>query len=535
MKKNQIVLMLLLVSFSFSLPIFAHDASGEHKPMRKWMINNKQVNGDFFFSSYNQVKIEGANHEIKTYPLTVFSKVDQLYISEKSAEIAKLNKEIPILEVSQLTNKKAAKNSSEKFIIPSFVVLFGLTSLSLHLKRKKLQRYSLAILAGGIGYCLYSFTDPTVVDSAFTPFSPNVVTSWDTDYFYVESKGIPSTHDMMVGISNHGWQQQVPLPHCYTETNHWSIPLNPVMAATPVPVNASHFVRGAIAIAVNGVPIFNVYTNTGVDSYLDGQLDFYGGHCGRGDDYHYHTAPLHLYNQTSSTLPIAYALDGYAVFGNIEPDGAPMTTLDANHGHLYNSTYHYHGTANAPYMIAKMVGQVTEDASLQIIPQPQGAPVRTENWGPLTGALITSCLPNGTNDGYNLTYTLNGTPGYATNYSWNGTGVYIFDYVTPSGTTTTSYNGFLQCTLLANILNNTNESEDIFIYPNPTNRNFSIQMSEAQQKSVKQISIYSLSGNQVYSKTEYEEKMDFSNLHKGIYIVKINFDKSEFIKKVIIQ
>ncbi|MGB4709182.1 MAG: hypothetical protein WBH50_06565, partial [Fuerstiella sp.] len=30
------------------------------------------------------------------------------------------------------------------------------------------------------------------------------------------------------------------------------------------------------------------------DTLLAGELDEWGGHCGRGDDYHYHTAPVHL-------------------------------------------------------------------------------------------------------------------------------------------------------------------------------------------------------------------------------------------------
>ena len=135
------------------------------------------------------------------------------------------------------------------------------------------------------------------------------------------------------------------------------------MSDNPIPVDEIHFTRGAIAVAVNGVPIFNYHTNTGVDSYLDGQLDNYGGHCGRADDYHYHIAPLHLYAYTNSSLPIAYGLDGFPVFGEFEPDGSAMQVLDDNHGHWYNGEYHYHGTSAAPYTIGRMAGVVTEDVS----------------------------------------------------------------------------------------------------------------------------------------------------------------------------
>jgi hypothetical protein len=150
-----------------------------------------------------------------------------------------------------------------------------------------------------------------------------------------------------------------------------------VIAATPVPVNPQHFIRGALALAVNGIPIFNPFTNTGVDALVDGQLDNFGGHSGRADDYHYHIAPLSLYSQTSPTMPIAFGLDGFPIYGSKEPDGSDMKALDANHGHYgSNGVYHYHGTTAYPYMIGSMVGKVTEDATMQIIPQATATPVR---------------------------------------------------------------------------------------------------------------------------------------------------------------
>ena len=342
---------------------------------------------------------------------------------------------------------------------------------------------------------------------------------------------------MMVGISNHGWQQQVPVPQCYIGTNHWSIPLNPVIATTPVPVSSSHFLKGAIAIAANGVAIFNYHTNTGVDSYLDGQLDIYGGHCGRADDYHYHTAPMHLYTlgQTTTNLPCAFALDGFAVYGSVEPDGSAMAALDANHGHYgTNGVYHYHGTATAPYMIGNMVGVVTEDSNLQIIPQAASHPVRNENWTPLNGALITSCTANTTNNGYNLSYTLNGVSGYATNFSWSGT-TYTFNYVTPTGTTTTNYNGFSQCTVpLAT--NDFAIETAIKLYPNPTKDIVQINLgSTILESDVKNICIYGIKGDLVSKTNKFIPNIDIKNLAAGTYFVKIQFSNIQVTKKLIIQ
>ena len=126
-------------------------------------------------------------------------------------------------------------------------------------------------------------------------------------------------HNMMVGIT--AWQQQVPLPQPYTGDNAWRIPLNPVPAKTPVAIR-NRFLRGAIALAANGIPIFNPQNNRGEVSQDIGELDQWGGHCGRADDYHYHAAPLHLQTVLGQRLPIAYALDGYPIFGLSEPDGS---------------------------------------------------------------------------------------------------------------------------------------------------------------------------------------------------------------------
>lgn len=120
-----------------------------------------------------------------------------------------------------------------------------------------------------------------MMQAAFGKF-PKLRTRSDARYFYVESDAIPD-HNMMVGIK--AWQQQVPVPQPFTGDNAWQIPLNPVPARNPMSTR-NNFLRGAIAFAVNGVPIFNALNNRGVDSFAAGELDNWGGHCGRGDDYH---------------------------------------------------------------------------------------------------------------------------------------------------------------------------------------------------------------------------------------------------------
>ncbi len=511
----------LCVAFLVPVLVFSHNHTGEHAHLRQWHLEkeNKNIEASFYMFKDGNVYLEDSQHDIKSVAFSAFSPQDQVFLETQINRISVLNHAIDAPKT--VPKPKTVTN----FQLGTALFLFlSLGGLIFFFTEKKRFRAILPLFYAGIALTLYSFTDPTIVNRAFLVFAPNVHTFWDANYFYVESKGIPTTHNMMVGISSRGWQQQVPVPQCYIGTNAWSIPLNPIIATTPVPVNPSHFSRGAIAIAVNGVPIFNPYTNTGVDAFLDGQLDAFGGHCGRADDYHYHTAPLHLYNQTVSTLPIAYALDGFAIFGNLEPDGSNMTTLDANHGHFFNGVYHYHGTAAAPYMIGNMVGRVTEDANQQLIPQAQARPVRNENWGPLNGALITACTANGTNNGYNLSYTLNGISGYATNYRWSGA-TYTFNYATPSATNTINYNGVAQCTVPLSAAEIEDLSAKWAIYPNPFTTNFDI----ANQTDAAFYTLFNNVGQVVFSGQDIKGK-DFSYLSKGFYFLLIKDKYTKFCK-----
>ncbi len=268
-------------------------------------------------------------------------------------------------------------------------------------------------------------TSTGFLDSAFAPFKNYVSTNYDATYYYVNSNGMPD-HNMMIGITS--WQQQVPIPQPYTGSNHWSIPLNPVYETNPLSTK-SNFMKGAIALAVNGIPIFNALNNRGEDSYSIGELDQWGGHCGRADDYHYHAAPLHLSNQ-SGLKPIAFALDGFAVYGTKEPDGSSMKTLDANHGHVGNNNiYHYHGTSDYPYVIGSMRGKVSIDPSTpapenQILPQAFANVVRPALTA-LKGATITN-FQTLSPTSYLLTYQLNGKTN-TVKYSWvNNNYTFVF-------------------------------------------------------------------------------------------------------------
>ena len=261
----------------------------------------------------------------------------------------------------------------------------------------------------------------------FAAFAPKIRVRHDDKFLYVEGDGLPA-HGMMTGIT--AWQQQVPLPQNYTGTNAWRIPLKPVPSKTPASIK-DRFLRGAIAIAANGIPIFNPQNNRGEISADIGELDRWGGHCGRADDYHYHAAPLHLQEKLGKTLPIAYALDGYAIFGLNEPDGSVPKGLDSFNGHTTSTLgYHYHASTRYPFINGGFHGEVTELEG-QVDPQPRAQSVRPALQA-LRGAEITGFTTGATGQGNRLTYAVGGKSGSIDFTSVQGGG-WKFTFVEPDG------------------------------------------------------------------------------------------------------
>lgn len=539
--KKTLLLLLILSSLQWAM---AHNLRNEKVLQRSWTIAGigEPVSGSFLLMKSNEVFIETGEGHTVHYPLERFGPADRTFISRRQAIIDAIN-----FPPANMNSPSMVKGSP--YLIRAALAI-GVVSVLVAAwfvyKTGAKRRLTMPIIITALITLLVGFrrgefrlmqvnSDPASIDSAFVPFRPLINTFWDNTYFHVESQGIPNTHEMMVGISDHGWQQQVPIPQCYLGNNSWSIPLQPSIAPSPVPVSPAHFTRGAIAVAVNGVPIFNPYTNTGVDAYLDGQLDNYGGHCGRADDYHYHIAPLHLYAYTSPTLPIAYALDGFAVYGAVEPDGSAMAALDTNHGHYgSNGVYHYHGESVAPYMIGNMVGMVTEDSTAQIVPQAAARPVRP--WlTPLRGALITDCTPNASGNGYSLTYTLAGNTDSIV-YSWTPSGVYTFNFYTVNGLNTQVYNGFTPCSLSAGVLATPAEDYEFLVYPNPAHQAVSIlPKGEWTERMVHELQVLSLDGKILNKWNGYRKQLDVSGYAPGIYLLHVTTESGSSVQKFMVQ
>lgn len=436
--------------------IFAHVGghNGDKHLLHEW-VNTKtgaKIYASFLTSGKNgNVLVEEENGMVISLLLSELSMTDRVYVLEKQEMIDKLNmgrESAGATEANSTVSTQAASVIVLSVLLLSLLGgIYGVTRFRKN--RRMLPALLLPVCLGVIFYaaCNKSATDPSgttgnnnnvttaasaaeIINKAFSFFTDKVSTHWDDNYFYVESGGFPE-HNMMVGITN--WQQQVPIPHAYTGSNAWSIPLFPEVAETPISTK-TNFLRGAVGIAANGIPIFNAYNNRGEDANLIGEPDNWGGHCGMADDYHYHTAPLHLQNIVGNQVPIAWALDGFAVYGATEPDGTPMTTLDENNGHTWSDgRYHYHGTTTYPYMIGAMVGKVTIIDG-QVDPQASTKGVRPA-LTPLNGAVITGFSSTGTN-AYSLEYTLNNEK-YYINYNWTESGLYTFEFVDPQGNKTT--------------------------------------------------------------------------------------------------
>ena len=423
------IVLLQLAAFS----ALAH-VGGHGTPTKTWKLAHDTLEANFIKQEGDQVYLSDKENNILTFNINEFSKADQQFIEEKAQWILRAN----------------TASHPHEFDYGYLLMAFGAVLLFFPVFKWG-KRYKKGHLAyGALGLVLMVIgcknasgkeksatanlkvpaNDVSFMESVFGAFD-KVTTRYDDRYFYVESDGIPE-HEMMTGISN--WQQQVPIDQDYSGNNAWAIPLQPELAETPLSTK-TNFMKGAIAIAANGLPIFNPLNNRGEDANAIGELDQWGGHCGRADDYHYHLPPTHLQEQVGEGKPIAYALDGFPVYGETDEE------LDESLGRFNEEgSYEYHAVEEYPYLIASMRGKVqlnprTKAPENEIMPQAKTKGVRPD-LRPLKGAKITGFKTLAPHS-YELTYTL-GSEEHTINYGWNEEGEYTFEFVHPDGTSTTS-------------------------------------------------------------------------------------------------
>ena len=456
MKTVFIFLLASIVSITLMAHPGGHFEQDGKLILNTWTLKSgKEIKGNFSHVKGDRLFLEGMDGHLVSRSFDELSAQDLKLVQFKQARMAALN------GGNEVSVNRSYSPANLSFYVMAFLLLVLLFIKS---RRKDRQLVSKAInlnqstqAAVGIMFAIASIyackkaivtsagTTPTTIipktrttflDSSFADYKPGLETRSDASYYYVATSGIPA-HNMMVGITS--WQQQVPIPQLYTGSNSWSIPLQPSYAASPLSTK-TNFMKGAVAVAVNGVPIFNALNNRGEDAYLIGELDNWGGHCGRADDYHYHAAPMHLSGK-AGLKPIAFALDGFAVYGSKEPEGTTMEPLDICHGHTgKNGVYHYHGTSDYPYVIGAMKGTVSTDPLTpapenQILPQAFAKAARPA-LTPLRDATITDFKSTASN-AYSLTYRIGSKYGYV-NYSWDALNKFSFTLIDTAGKSVTT-------------------------------------------------------------------------------------------------
>jgi len=212
--------------------------------------------------------------------------------------------------------------------------------------------------------------------AAYQAYSELLSVSCGTEYFSINTDtSLPSPSNIeadkkMVGIT--AWIQRVPLPRQQT----WNIALEPEWLSGSYQSPTS---LGPIAIAVNGVPMLHLdkrpddvsnpeYYDAAFDTVLLGELDQCGAHSGNGEDYHYHYPPVCMLSRHDLSKPIAYDLDGVAIYygtGGTDyygsgryndvdnfPVGVDADDLDeCNALLLEDGSYVHYTTSDAPYFI----------------------------------------------------------------------------------------------------------------------------------------------------------------------------------------
>jgi hypothetical protein len=199
------------------------------------------------------------------------------------------------------------------------------------------------------------------VPAVFRKFSSTVEVSVDGNDIVLRSNGVPNHKSPYFARGDSRYE-------AYNGTNpQWAsngftiqeqqvvirIPRSPAKASSSSPTPL-----GPIGMALNGVPLFNQYAGNGRPLTNEiNSFDQYDGHPQQTGAYHYHAEPYYLTKTNGSDSLIGFLLDGFPVYGPVE-NGKRLTNadLDELHGHFGatadypNGIYHYHVTAEAPYI-----------------------------------------------------------------------------------------------------------------------------------------------------------------------------------------
>jgi len=143
------------------------------------------------------------------------------------------------------------------------------------------------------------------------------------------------------------------------QTISYALPYNPTPAASP-----GCLTGGRIAIAVDGVSIFDALDALGHDAVAREGQDACHGHPDQSSTYHYHgwifACVADAGSASSNSSLLGYALDGYGIYGPWY-NGHVLTSADLDECHgttnsvlwhgVQTSIYHYVATYDFPYTV----------------------------------------------------------------------------------------------------------------------------------------------------------------------------------------
>ena len=207
------------------------------------------------------------------------------------------------------------------------------------------------------------------------PFNKNCKVSFTDEMMIVESDGIPN--HKTAKYPNRDNPNRIEKQHYRFE-----IPRHPKIADKPTPTP-----MGPIGVAVNGIPFYNQYNREGQDAVKLEVFDSCCGHPDPGNRYHYHKFPVCVKSPFKETAGrhsplVGYAFDGFGIYGPRGDNGKPPTDLDECNGHTDSERgYHYHATAEYPYIIGAYRGEPNP----RMIERPQGPPGGAPGQGPPGG------------------------------------------------------------------------------------------------------------------------------------------------------
>ncbi|XP_066289094.1 uncharacterized protein [Branchiostoma lanceolatum] len=137
----------------------------------------------------------------------------------------------------------------------------------------------------------------------------------------------------------------------------------PVYATTP-----GCLPMGPVALAINGVPMYNPQSAECEDAVINERFDSCHGHPDMPGRYHYHQNPICAYVQEDDKASplVGVAADGFPIYGPVDETGRTLTSadLDECHGREVNGQYQYHITADYPYILSCFRGRVLPDAGV---------------------------------------------------------------------------------------------------------------------------------------------------------------------------